>query len=162
MINQYTEISKEEIEEKEEDSDKEPLSLGFKIIAVIALCLISLGMVLYGALTFTSSLNSMKYKSVEAVVRDETSKNNVYVVDYKIDDKTYSGYCKMNKKVSPKQKVTVYYNPKDRESVISKKSINIISIIVAIVGLYLFKISITKVFVYFKEAKGYFKEEEIE
>ena len=74
MINQYTEISKDE-ETKEENIDKAPLSVGIKIILFVGLCFISLGMVLYGVLSFTNSLSTMKYKSVDAVVRDKSSKN---------------------------------------------------------------------------------------
>ena len=119
-------------------------------------------MVLYGVLSFTSSINSMGYKKVDAVIRDEYTKKNVYVVDYKIDDKDYSSYCRITKKVKVKDKITVYYNPKDKEEIVLKKSINIIGILVAIVGLFLFKIGITKTFGYIKEAKVYFKEDEIE
>ena len=162
MINQYTDLSKLDEETKEENVDKEPLSVGIKIIFYIGLCLVSLGMVLYGVLAFTSSLNSMKFKNVEAVVRDESSRKNIYVVDYVIDEKSYSGYCKITKDVKPKDKITVYYNPKEKEEVIYKKSVNIIGILVAIVGLFLFKIGITKSFNYFKEAKVYFKEEDTE
>ena len=147
---------------EEDDMDKAPLSLGIRIIIFVGLCLVSLGMVLYGVLSFTSSINSMGYKKVDAVIRDEYTKKNVYVVDYKIDDKDYSSYCRITKKVKVKDKITVYYNPKDKEEIVLKKSINIIGILVAIVGLFLFKIGITKTFGYIKEAKVYFKEDEIE
>ena len=164
-MDQNTEIPKIEEElakEQEEDIDKAPLSLGLKIVAFAFLCLASLGLVLYGVLAFTSSLNSMKYKSVEAVIRDKYTKDKVYVLDYKVDDKEYSSYIRITKDVKVKDKITVYYNPKDKEEIVLKKSINIIAIFVAIVGLYLFKFSITKTFGYFKEAKVYFKEEDME
>ncbi len=163
MINQYTEISEEIDDAKKEEEDKAPLSLGLKIILYVGICIVSLTMVLYGVLSFTNSINTMKYKSVEAVVRDEyASRKRLYVLDYQIDGKDYSNYCRLNKDVKIKSTITVYYNPKNKEEIIPKKSINIISIFVAIAGLFLFKFGVTKAFAFIKEAKVYFKEEEIE
>ena len=164
MINQYSEINEQDdLEEVVPEEEKAPIGIFLKLAFAIILTILSIAMIVFGSYSFIRSLTNLRYKEVQVVVGTGyfVDKHH-YMLSYEIKDKEYVNDLIIEKDLKNGDKYKVYYDPKDPEKLILKKTIKIHALIIAIVGVYIIIKNFPNIFKYAKESKKYFKEEEIE
>ena len=163
-MNQYTEINEQDdLEEVIPEEEQAPVGHFLKIGIAIILSIVSLAMIVFGTYSFIHSLGVLRYKEIQTVVgTGYYSEENHYMLSYKVGDKEYSDEYVIEKELKEGDKYKAYYDPKNPEKIVFKKTIKIYAILIAIAGVYIIKFSFPKIFKYLKESKKYFKEEEVE